>query len=247
MNCKKIFITFGLAILITPAFQSCSKSSTADLQDAQLCLNKATPAEALDCVSKISGDTSPLAYSLRCSAIFISEGFGDASSFINALDNINGNSSGGCGGTCSSTVSALTQFKFTSSGLDASGRSANNEKAALAFSQCSQADAKIYTQIASLFQLGTLASMLAQATSGTMDETSLKNALLSGGLSDETIGTIISVTYSTACTNLENASTSTAAYCNEIGNAIKAGYTTTDIGDCIQKKLANSAYVCPTP
>ena len=245
MKKQKLFLLSGLASLAAVALMSCTKSSTADLQDAQLCLNKATAAEAMNCVSKIEGDSSPLAYSLRCSAIFISEGFGDASSFIDALDTLsNGN---GCGGGCSPTVAALTTFRFANGDLlDPAVRTANNEKAAQAFSQCSQADAKIYTQIASLFQLGTMTSMLSAASNaGSMTESQLQTELQNGTLDPAIVGTIVSVTYSTTCTNLDGASQSTIDYCTEIGAAIQNGFTTTDIGSCIQKKLANPAAACP--
>lgn len=246
MKNYKMILT--LAAFTTSTFlYSCTESSTSDLQDAQLCLNTAaSDSSALSCVEKISSDTSPLAYSLRCSAIFISQGFGDAASFVDALDSINGGSSG-CGGGCSSTVSALNALRFEAADVTTvDGRAANNAAAASAFTQCSQADAQIYTQIASLFKLGTLTSMLAYSTvSGTLTETDLENALNSGNLDAETVGQIVSVTYEATCQNTEDASESTQAYCSELAAAIAGGADNTAIGQCLIDKLADPNATCP--
>ena len=102
----------AVVFISTTFLLSCEESSTSALQDAQLCLNKADMGSAGACVNNISGDNSPLAYSLRCSAIFIDQGFGDAASFVEALDSIDSGATG-CGGGCSSTVSALSAAYFS--------------------------------------------------------------------------------------------------------------------------------------
>ena len=108
---KKTLTTIIISLLIT-AFFSCQKSATENLKDAQLCLNSSAPAEARGCLSKIEADTSALANKLRCSAIFISEGFNTPASFISALDKLN--APGTCGAGCSSTVNAVTALSFKS-------------------------------------------------------------------------------------------------------------------------------------
>ncbi|MGZ3691028.1 MAG: hypothetical protein ACXVAX_05980 [Pseudobdellovibrio sp.] len=245
-NYKKSLLIFGS--LVSAFFFSCSKSETNDLHDAQLCLNSATPGSAMNCVSKIAGDTSPLAYSLRCSAIFITQGFGDASAFVDALSNINGGSNG-CGGGCSSTVATLQALKFDAAGIaNVTDWDANNAAAAEAFAQCSKADAKIYTQIASLFQLGTLTSMMAYSmgVSGTLTETDLKNAIVSGTIDATVVGGIVTVTYENTCTgDLSKASDTTKSYCDQLTAAENAGATPQQIGACLLKKLSDPNATCP--
>jgi hypothetical protein len=249
MNKYQKIITTTIFVTATFLF-SCSKSSTNDLQDAQLCLNKANESNAMDCVEKISSDTSPLAYSLRCTAIFVTQGFGDAASFVDALDSINGGS-GTCTGGCSSTVSALNALTFEAAGVSSpTERTANNTAASNAFTQCSQADAKIYTQIASLFQIGTMTSMLAYSLGasgpgGTVTEDDLKAALLDGSLDAATVGTIVAVTFENTCQNTENSSDSTQAYCTELQTALDGGATNTEIGSCLLIKLADPSSACP--
>jgi hypothetical protein len=229
---------------------SCSKNSTNDLHDVQLCLNKADAGSAMGCVDKIAGDSSPIAYSLRCTAIFITQGFGSAASFVDALDSI-GSGSTGCGGSCSSTVSAINALKFSAAGISNSTEwNANIDAANDAFSQCSQADAKIYTQIASLFKLGTLTAMLSYqigqtAPGGTVTEADLKAALASGSLDAATVGSVVEITYDNTCKNTENASDSTKDYCNQLKTALDGGTTTAQIGQCLIEKLKDPSYSVP--
>ena len=244
----------GIAIFsfVTASFLfSCQKSSTNDLHDVQLCLNGATAATAMGCVDKISGDTSAIAYSLRCSAIFISQGFGTAVSFINALDNLNGSGGASNCTSCSSTVTTIAALKFDSAGVsDNTQRQANIDAATEAFAQCSHADAKIYTQIASLFQLGTMTSMLAYSlpitgAGGVPNEHDLQNALLSGTLDPVIVGTVVTITYANTCTDTDKASDSTKAYCAQLKTALDSGATPSAIGDCLIKKVANPSLTCP--
>lgn len=240
----KIKMTFFSIVLTTMLF-SCKESDTSALQDAQLCLNKAAQSEALDCVTKIESDVSPLAYSLRCSAIFISQGFGDAADFVNALDSIN--SGGNCSGGCSSTVNVLYSLNFTAAGTgNSTARDANNAAAEAAFTQCRQADAKIYAQIASLFKLGTLSAMAAYGASGgsPITQDNLEAAIAT--LTPSDVGAVVTATYGIACTqNIEDQSDSTKQYCAELKAALDSGSTDTDIGNCLINKLQNPSYVCP--
>ncbi len=241
MNHQKIAITAG-ALLMTTLLYSCKESDTNALQEAQLCLNTASSSQAMACVSKIETDPSRIAYSLRCSAIFISQGFGNAVDFVNALNSING--SANCT-SCSSTVNALNALKFTAAGVSTPTEfAANNAAAANAFSQCSQADAKIYTQIASIFRLGTLTAMLAYQNIGasyTQDQLAAQIA----NLTPTDVGAIVNITYVNTCQNLANASDSTIKYCAELKIAVDNGATETEIGQCLIEKLQNPNYAGP--
>ena len=213
------------AALLTLTIFSCQKSETNDLQDAQLCLNTAAAADAQNCVSKIASNTSENAYKLRCSAVFISKGFGSPTSFISAMDQIKN------GGTTdqSGTMAAMATLNF---GLDTAA--ANS-----AFSECSNSGVGIYAQISSVFKIGTLFSaLLPPATPGSP----LTPAQLEGviaGVSDADVGNVIISTYGTSCGDTTNASDSTKQYCTELAAAIAAGSSPAVIGASFKNKLAN--------
>lgn len=244
---KNLNLHIVIITIITSLIFSCEESEKNDLLEAQMCLNKASASEARNCVSSISSNSTPLAYSLRCSSIFIAEGFGEPTSLLDALNDMN--SSGSCSGGCSSTVNALYAFNFDSAGTSTSStRQANIDTATEAFTQCSSADATVYSQISSMFKIGTLAAMTAYSlsTSGTITQDNLESALASLASSDpSTIGDIATSTYNTACGNTENAAESTQAYCDELSAAINSGATSAQIGACLLNKLQNTSYVCP--
>jgi hypothetical protein len=225
-----------LATLFIFSISSCQKSDVNDLQQAQLCLNTATAAEASNCVTAIASNTTENAYKLRCSAVFISKGFGAPTSFISALDQIkNGGNAAGCTGTCSGSLAAMSTLNF---GIDGSAMTAAN----LAFSECSSSGVGIYTQISSLFKIGTLLT----TTAGSIDIGNIETAAAAlTGSSAEVVGQVAQVTYSSTCLDTTNASESTKQYCAELSAAINGGATATAIGECLLKKMSDPAYVCP--
>ncbi len=88
-----------LPLFIICFFFGCGKSTDKDkIGDAQICLDKlsASPAAAeVDaCTEKIAGLTTTAAYTVFCAANFIKEGFGGATRFITAFQQINGGTSG---------------------------------------------------------------------------------------------------------------------------------------------------------
>ncbi|AGH94610.1 hypothetical protein [Pseudobdellovibrio exovorus] len=226
---------------------SCQKSNLNDLQEAQSCLNRASAAEARGCVSKISGDNSPQANSLKCAAIFISEGYGDAASFVNAIESIN-NNSGSCTGGCSSTINALNALNFKSADpTDPTGRATNNATATEAFNVCSLSGVKFYTQISSLFKIGTEVSMLVYKNGGpggaTPSEDEIKAQI--GNMDSVQLGTVVTTTYNTACQDIEKASDATKKYCAELKSAVEnPNATPQGIGDCLKEKLKDPDYIC---
>lgn len=225
--------------LALTTFSSCQKSDTNALQEAQLCLNKATPANAKACVASIASNTTSFANSLRCSSIFISEGYGAANAFVSALDSIN--TTGTCGGGCSSTVNALTTFKFSSAGVTPQGIITNNATAAEAFTVCSASNVKAYTTISSLFKLGTLAAMAAGLTNPTPNDIKAVLATLPAA----TLGDLVITTSATVCADTTGASAATKAYCAELAKALASPTATpAGIGACLKAKLDNPAAVC---
>lgn len=231
-------LTCALSALL---FTSCQqRSQLNDLQDAQDCLNTAPASQALSCVSKLSSDNSDRANALKCASYFISEGFSSPSSFIDALNSLNNSS--GCGGGCSSTVTAMTSFNFTAAGVSTPTQTQTNVDAAnSAFSVCSQSGVKIYTQISSLFKIGTLTAKLAYDANGsaTPTEQQIKDQITN--VDSATLGDIVSTTYNSTCQDTTNASDSTKQYCSQLQSALSSYTTSTQIGNCLKFKLTNGA------
>ena len=225
---KLFAVTTSFAFLV-----ACQKSNQNDLQDAQLCLNKASSSEAMNCVSKLDSDYSENAYKLRCSAVFLSQGFG-ISKFSTAIDQIkNGNNGSSCTSACSNSVVAMTTLNFgaTQAAVDMATR---------AFSECSRSGVKTYSMLSSIVKLGTDLNKLA---GGSIDPNALQSRIAS--LDDTTVGQIVNTTLQTACANSQNAPESTQKYCSEMEAAKAAGATDEAIGACLKKKMANPSATCP--
>lgn len=223
-----------LFLFLTSAIVSCTKSDVNDLQEAQLCLNTAPASEAMNCISKISSNTTENAYKLRCSAVFIANGFGTPSSFISALDQINNGGTGSYSGSLAAM--GTLNFGTTQSDLD---------EATLAFNECNSSGVGIYSQISSIFKIGTLLAK----TAGSIDianlETAAAGLAVLAGADAGVVGEVVQATYASACADTTNASESTKQYCSELSTAISGGATSQDIGACLLGKMADPAHVCP--
>ena len=239
----RLFLTVTAALTFM-TFQSCQKSDTNALQEAQYCLNKASAGQARGCVAGIASNTSAYSKSLKCAAIFISEGFGSASSLATALDSINSAPPGGCAGGCSSTINTMSTFRFTSSGTSTlAQRNANNATAADAFAECSASGVKSYVTISSLFKIGTLASMIAYGITATPTAGDLQTAISS--MDNATMGDLVITTSAAVCGNTTDASAATKAYCAELATAMASPTATpAGIGACMKSKLANPGLPC---
>jgi len=240
-NYKKISLA-----LVFVSMMSCSKTTDKDaLKDTQLCLNSAPASEAMGCLDKISSDMSPQAYKLRCSAVFIAQGYGSPTSFIDALDKIN-DSSGSCTSGCSSTIGAISALTFKNvDNTSAPQRTQSNSAADQAFNYCSLSETGIYMQISSLFKIGTYAANAVYAISGTISDDSIQNAISSGAIPPSDMGSLTIATYNASCQNLDKASDSTKKYCEELGVAVDKGSNPTVVGNCMIYLLTNSATTCP--
>lgn len=226
---KQSLYTIAATLITLLSFQACQKGELAELQAAQLCLNTATSGTAQNCVANIASNTTPYAYSLKCTAIFIEQGFSTPSQFMNAINTINNS---GCGGGCSPTLNALGTLNFGTNTT-----AANN-----AFSVCSKAEVKFYTQISSLFKMGTLAVV----ATGTSNPTAASIESSLGSMSSSDLGDLAQTTYSSVCTDTTGASTETKSYCNELALAVNAGGSSTAIGDCLKARLADpNKTTCP--
>ena len=228
------------ATLAFSVFQSCSKSETNDLQEAQYCLNKATAGQAKACVTSIASNVSAYSSSLKCAAIFISEGYGSAASLATSVDTLKNPS--GCGGGCSATVDAAAAFNFHSSGVTIPN-STDLATASEAFSLCNASGVKFYAQISSLFQLGTLTANIA----GTATPTGLQVEAALAATDSATLGNLVITTYAAVCTDTAKASDATKAYCAELASTLAKSPTSSavDIGACLKKLLATPGSTCP--
>src|SRR4051812_40545203 len=80
------------ALTLSVILVSCGKKDADKIGEAQLCLDKATPATAAECKVMVEGIEATGAYTIRCSANFISEGFTQAARFKQAFDAFDNNS-----------------------------------------------------------------------------------------------------------------------------------------------------------
>lgn len=229
---------------------SCQKNNSDLLQEAQNCLNTAPASQARSCVEKISSLSTPSAYRLRCSAIYISEGYGAASSLIGALDEMNSPSGGsGCSGNCSPTLIVMSKFKFSSGdNQDPVNRDRNIATADEAIDLCQATGSKAFLQLSSLFKMGTLATMQAYSTGITPGQTPTVAEIETAvqNLPPVEIGELVSSTYSLTCSDNSKPSESTKKYCEQLSESIGSYGTNYQlIGECLLAKLQNESATCP--
>ena len=233
INLQTLIFTISatLAILALP---SCQKSETNNLQDAQLCLNTATQDTARDCLTSIESDKTAFADSLRCSAIFIAEGFGSPADLYKALEGMSPTNSG-------STIDALVTFSFSKLGTDSiEKRNANKATAIDAFKVCSQSNVKFYTQISSLFKIGTLAAMDVITANQAVNSGTIKNII--ANFDPATLGEIVTTSHASVCSgDMTDAPDSTVSYCSELSAALANHTTPEAIGICLRTILATGA------
>lgn len=235
----RLFFTVTAALSVF-TFQSCQKSDTNALQEAQYCLNRASAGEARSCVAGIASNTSAYSNSLKCASIFISEGYGTAASLASSVDTLKNPS--GCSGGCSATVDAAAAFNFHKSGVTTSDAT-DMATAAEAFSICNASGVKFYAQISSLFQIGTLTANVA----GTQTPTPLQVEAALAAVDPATLGNLVLTTHASVCSDLTNASDATKAYCAELSATLTASNSTDPavIGACLKLKLATPGAACP--
>lgn len=145
---KKLTI---LLTAITLTLSACQETDQDRVADAQSCLDSASSATAAQCVSMVNGINSKGAYLIRCSGLFIQEGFMDASRLENAMDAIE--NSGGSG--ASQTMMSVLAFRNFGSG------SANDQAAQQAVDYCNKAGSKGLVMLASVTSIATTAAALA--------------------------------------------------------------------------------------
>ncbi len=215
---------------------ACEKESEMDtIKDAQMCLNSAAPAGAQSCVSKLASNNSPQANQLKCAAYFIQEGLGSPTALIDAIDASNTDNS--CA-TCSDSMAIISQLKFSSTGSAVT----DVANADAAFDVCSASGVGIYTQLASMVNIATLASSVA----ATEDAAGYATAIAT--LPDADLGSIAIQTYTTSCdsnsTTNDSDESQLQKYCGELAE-VTSGLTEAQVGACLKEKLTGNNTTCP--
>lgn len=234
-NYKKLLVALTL-ITGTLFLTSCEEAEEDLLKEAQLCLNKASAAGALDCVSKIASNTTTTAYGLRCTAAFISQNKADADQILEALKKLSGPTTD-CGGGCSPIIPTIKAFNFS-----------DRASANYAFDNCIKSGAKTYAQLASIIKFGTIIYERAKVIQNPPNEDNLKTVLTTTvDNTDKTdIGGVISAVYGIVCSDpVDKQSESIKPFCAEVKFAIDSGANDLAMGSCFVKRLDVPGAACP--
>lgn len=239
-----LILSLGLCFLINA---SCSSAGDIDkIGDAQECLDKyAREGEgSLDtCVAKIDGVTTPAAYSIRCAAGYIREGF-TAQGFIDAFTEIETVSG-------SNVINFLNRMTFNGAGnTGASAVATNYATAQTVYGYCAESLGKGVTVLATFSYLvnaiynyecnGGVGSC--DVTNTTAFGTALAAAILDGSSRGDTLnvdlGTIVVNTHTVSCSN----GAANVTLCGFMSRAISDAGGSTDkeaVGRAFLSVLAN--------
>ncbi len=186
-------------LLIGFLLGACSAKKDADkVADAQACLNSSTQATAMDCVSKVDGVETAAAYTVRCAAIFIRQGFSQPAFVAQAATQIKS------GSGSSSTTAVMEAFEFRA--LSTLTENYNQSQTALDY--CSRSSSKGLSFLATTASLATTSKYLTSVVSGCSSSADtatqlacLKNA--NDTAADTAVGTIVSGAYATNCSGAQ--------------------------------------------
>lgn len=191
------------------------------LAEAQFCLDDATTASAANaCMSKISGLSSPQAYSLRCAAGFVASGITTPANLSNALTAISE------GGGPTEMLSALNfgdvaLVNQTASDCNASG------KEGLALIGAMAKSATALSNAAEILNLGSCGGDLSGCDTAAIEDAIsdiLSNpSAPAAEAAIEAIGSSIQTVYSSTCGGTNNANTD---ICGDINQALAAANIT---------------------
>ncbi len=141
-NLQQMLRHLGL-VLITVSCLSCAQQSDMNkVGEAEFCLDKATPATALECVDKVQGVDSPAADNIRCAGHFLYQGVTDTQTLSDALNEL-------ATGTTSQIQAFMNFLLFTKEATTA----ANATRAYEAFNYCLKGGGKAAALIASFSYL----------------------------------------------------------------------------------------------
>ncbi len=214
---NKLMIAMGLFVSAT-LLVSCGPNEADKVGEAQLCLDKSTKGTAAACMEKIQGIESKGAYTLRCSAGFIDEGFTQPARFKQAFDALGTNSS-------SNTESFLGVLAFSSKSTPTLNTSFANET----YDNCAKSGAKGMMLLGSMAKTATtLSALTGSFVNGSQPTTGDIQTAITLAMSDPTaktsIGAAVATTYAASCQTGQKAD---AALCTQMDAAL-VGVDTND-------------------
>lgn len=200
-----------LLISLSLLFVSCNKNSDSDkLSEAQACLDQATASTASQCMDKVAGLDSAGAYLIRCSAMFIADGFDDTTRLTSAFNNMSNT------GSNASAVDGSLQVMSALAFINGGSPSANQTNANLALSYCEKSGSKGLILLSGISSMAT--NMLALASCGTDISCALSNAQ-SNPVTQAAVGAAAIAAYTANCTGSEK---SNQQFCNQFSDAVTA-------------------------
>ena len=198
-TCKTLVLAGGLFFSQFFLVHCSGKKDADKVAEAQVCLNSSTQSTAADCVSKVDGLDSPGANAIRCSAIFIQQGFSNPET-VASIANTAKNGTGS-----SSTAAIMGAFAFRA----LSTPIANYNQSQQALTYCSNAGSKGLAFLATTAGLATTANYLTTITAGctsTNDVTAALNCLkgANNASADSAVGTVVLSAYTVNCVGTQS-------------------------------------------
>jgi hypothetical protein len=226
--------TLAMVLLVCVASYGCESAEDDKVAQAQACLDRATDATSADeCSAKVDGVTGPRAAIIRCSAIWIGQGFTtNSTKFLDAFRILKNNTSG-----ATPTVAMMSFLAF-----DAAAPLTANQVAAAAVTHCTETGIESLIMFANMAKLATALKALAGVGAGTTPTPEqLRDQV--GNLTDQEAGEVAKAVAETYC---QNSSTQSAEFCGEFNAATQNSSLTTEQQGCLIKRQLNPALpACP--
>ena len=197
-HCEKLGnqLHIGFLILVTLFITSCQSANPEEtaIISAQTCLDRLTKdkaSEAMSCISSLDSISTPQASMMKCSAVFIKQGFSDPDKLTQIAEQMKNSGSN----SSSSTFVVIGLLSFTGT--------SRSDEAAYALDHCSKSGSKGMTLLASLTNIATSAGEfvdVVNACSGS-DTSACADTVRDGvcSSSNSSLGQMAITTYQTSC------------------------------------------------
>lgn len=210
-------LALGIATVLTCTLTACGAKDADKIGDAQLCLDKATAAEAPACLEKLGDLDSQESHLLRCAGGFIEQGFDQPTKFISAFSQMGSSQNGG------GTLALMGILAFD-----------DKTKMDTTFASCEKSGAKGFILLASMAKMATTIGSLFTGTSGdglaglqaaisgdpAAAQTAMESAItkLNGSEEEQAeVGATAIVAYQTNCTSGNSTNTQ---LCSQLSQAV---------------------------
>jgi hypothetical protein len=213
---------------------SCAPSESDKIADAQDCLDRSQPGDALACLEKVDGMVTPASDLIRCSAYFIDQGFSDPSRLSQVVEQLNGDSGGD-----TATIAILSFMAFSSSKYDLA---TNFRFSETAFGACERSKSKGLLYLSSMSRIATAAMNIIPGYDPTTGvpptETEIRNAICTSPSSTTNIviGTAAQTAYDQNCRGKD---ISKDPICTQYAEAVAAGTTPEEVGAGLGAAICN--------